>query len=130
MTIPSAGATMGGSEALAPRPGVARAAPIFKRQQHRLILCLDGTWNDRDDSTNVLHHYNQVIEGPVTPKGGDPIVQKKKYHRGVGTGPLDKLTGGGFGFGLEANVRAAYGWLVENFHEGDDDTKPDEIYVF
>ena len=86
----------------------------------RLILCLDGTWNNEDDSTNVLHHFNLVQEGPVD--GG--WTQKKKYQRGVGTGVLDSITGGGFGFGLENNVRDGYNWLVENYHE------EDEIYIF
>src|SRR5262249_9541832 len=55
---------------------------------------------------------------------GDLITQHAFYHEGVGTGPLDRITGGGFGFGLEANVRAAYDWLVPQYHDGD------EGYVF
>lgn len=86
----------------------------------RLVLCLDGTWNNEDDSTNVLHHFNLVTEGPVE----SGWTQKKKYQRGVGTGVLDSITGGGFGFGLENNVRDGYNWLVENYHEND------EIYIF
>ena len=86
----------------------------------RLILCLDGTWNNEDDSTNVLHHYNLIPEGVA----GNGWIQKKKYQRGVGTGVLDSITGGGFGFGLENNVRDGYNWLVENYHESD------EIYIF
>ena len=42
----------------------------------RLTLCLDGTWNNENDSTNVLHHYNLVAEGPVSAGW----VQKKKYQ--------------------------------------------------
>ncbi len=93
--------------------------------QQRLILCLDGTWNQQDSSTNVLHHFNLIQEG-MDPKTG--TVQKKFYHTGVGTGVLDSVTGGGFGFGLEQNVRDAYDWLIQNYCDAD--KPPDEIYVF
>jgi len=95
--------------------------------QQRLIVCLDGTWNQQDSSTNVLHHFNLVCEGPVP---GSDIVQRKYYHPGVGTNPLDRITGGGFGFGLEQNVRDAYNWLVQNYSDGDANTPADEIYIF
>src|SRR6266852_3155923 len=88
--------------------------------QQRLIVCLDGTWNNQNDSTNVLHHYNLVRKGPV--EGG--WIQKKFYQPGVGTGPLDSITGGAFGFGLEEHVREAYEWLVKNYQDDD------EIYIF
>jgi uncharacterized protein (DUF2235 family) len=97
----------------------------------RLIVCLDGTWNREDDSTNVLHQYNLVIEGMVPTKDGGSILQKKHYFRGVGTGPLDRITGGGFGFGLEQNVRDAYNWLVEQYNDGcQNPADADEIYIF
>lgn len=89
----------------------------------RLIVCLDGTWNRQDSSTNVLHHFNLVCEGMVP---GTDILQQRLYHLGVGTGVLDSITGGGLGLGLEANVRDAYDWLVEKVH----DYKTDEIYIF
>ena len=95
--------------------------------QQRLIICLDGTWNREDSSTNVLHHFNAVREGPDPETG---IVQKKYYHTGVGTGVLDSVTGGGFGFGLERNVRDAYNWLVANYCDREPSARPDEIYVF
>ncbi|HUS17929.1 MAG TPA: DUF2235 domain-containing protein [Chloroflexia bacterium] len=99
----------------------------------RLVVCLDGTWNNRDDSTNVLHQFSLVRECTRAPQAdGSTLTQLRFYHEGVGTGPLDSITGGGFGFGLEANVRAAYNWLVQNYQEGDplSHTPPDEIYVF
>jgi uncharacterized protein (DUF2235 family) len=96
----------------------------------RLALCLDGTWNNRDDSTNVLHHFGLATECRDHPLGSDTVTQLKFYLEGVGTGPLDKITGGGFGFGLEPNVRAAYNWLVQNFEDGTPLKPPDEIYIF
>jgi uncharacterized protein (DUF2235 family) len=95
--------------------------------KQRLVICLDGTWNRQDSSTNVLHHFNLVCEG-LQP--GGQIYQKPFYHQGVGTGVLDSITGGGFGLGLETNVRDAYNWLVQNFHEDDQTRQVDEIYIF
>ena len=95
--------------------------------RQRLIVCLDGTWNRQDSSTNVLHHLNLVHEGPVP---GTEMVQKKYYHSGVGTGVLDSITGGGFGAGLEANVRDAYDWLIAHFCDGYNSGETDEIYIF
>jgi uncharacterized protein (DUF2235 family) len=92
----------------------------------RLIVCLDGTWNRQDSSTNVLHHFNLVRQGHDPDTGW---YQEKYYHPGVGTNTLDSITGGGFGFGLEENVRDAYNWLVGNYCDFDSD-HPDEIFVF
>ncbi len=65
---------------------------------------------------------------------GVTIEQRKQYFRGVGTGPLDRITGGGFGFGLEQNVRDAYNWLVTHYNDvdiGPDSTGAgDEIFIF
>jgi len=92
----------------------------------RLIVCLDGTWNRQDSSTNILHHFNLVRQG-LDPDTG--WCQEKYYHPGVGTNSIDSITGGGFGFGLEENVRDAYNWLVGNYCDSGSDN-PDEIYVF
>src|ERR1700753_3445247 len=100
---------------------------MAKEMSQRLIVCLDGTWNRQDSSTNVFHHYNLVREGLVPESN---IVQKRYYHLGVGTGVLDSISGGGFGFGLEANVRDAYNWLVENIIETRAPRAVDEIYIF
>jgi hypothetical protein len=100
--------------------------------KQRPVVCLDGTWNRQDDSTNVLHHFALSIRESAcpnvheeTPSGNaGPVVQRKHYLTGVGTGVLDSVSGGAFGFGLELNVRAAYDWLVENYNDGDD------VYIF
>ncbi|MGH7936161.1 MAG: phospholipase effector Tle1 domain-containing protein [Chthoniobacterales bacterium] len=103
------------------------AATSSPHRKRRLVVCLDGTWNRRDDSTNVFHHYTLTFQGIPPNDGG--IVQKKYYHRGVGTGVCDRVIGGGFGVGLEGNVRDAYDWLVENYHD-DPLEEADEIFVF
>jgi uncharacterized protein (DUF2235 family) len=96
------------------------------RKQQRLVVCLDGTWNKRDDSTNVLHHFTLVCEGDMS----DGAVQRKYYDEGVGTGMLDGITGGAFGFGLEENVRDAYNWLAQNYQGETEEKAADEIYIF
>jgi uncharacterized protein (DUF2235 family) len=96
----------------------------------RLVVCLDGTWNNRDDSTNVLHHFALTPECRDRRHGGDKVTQLKFYLEGVGTGPIDSITGGGFGFGLETNVRAAYNWLIQNYQDETAFTPADEIYIF
>ena len=93
-------------------------------------MCLDGTWNNRDDSTNVLHHFALTSECRDRKVLGDSVTQLKLYLEGLGTGPIDALTGGGFGFGLEANVRAAYNWLIQNYEDETAFTPADEIYIF
>ncbi len=106
------------------------------RNQHRLVICLDGTWNNKDDSTNVLHHHAIALDGEFSAPGKGTITQKKQYFAGVGTGVLDRVSGGGFGFGLEENVREAYDWLVENYGDGwpqdgaAPGVEPDELYIF
>jgi uncharacterized protein (DUF2235 family) len=107
------------------RSGVAAEGFILSDQtsargRKRLVVCLDGTWNKQDDSTNVLQVFHAVREGPT----GDGFDQRRYYDQGVGTGVLDGISGGAFGLGLEANVREAMNWLVGNFDDGD------EIYIF
>jgi len=99
------------------------------RKKQRLVVCLDGTWNKRDDSTNVLHHFGMTLKGEP-PSANGTVTQVKYYDEGVGTGVIDSITGGGFGFGLEENVRQAYDWLVEKYHDGADPNDADEIYIF
>jgi len=115
--------------------------------QRRLVVCLDGTWNQRDSGTNIYHLSNLILEGKIEPiepsktptdptEIDDPVLASRRedrkktwvqmvyYDEGVGTGLLDSATGGAFGIGLSENVRQAYDWLVERYREGD------HVYVF
>lgn len=97
--------------------------PLARRK--RLVVCFDGTWNKQEDSTNVLHTFHHVVEGVLKGSGVEMEWEQRRYYdQGVGTGVLDRVTGGAFGIGLEQNVREAMDWLVANFDDGD------EIYVF
>ena len=87
----------------------------------RIVFCFDGTWNKLavDTPTNVV-----LTAASVEREARDGTVQIMHYDEGVGTGRLDKLTGGVFGAGLVSNVREAYRFLIFNYDPGD------EIYVF
>ncbi|MFP5247850.1 MAG: DUF2235 domain-containing protein, partial [Thermoanaerobaculia bacterium] len=93
----------------------------------RLVICCDGTWNRADQVrkdgqpcvTNVLK-----IAVRIAKRDGD-MPQVIYYDQGVGTGNLvDKVSGGAFGEGLEANIHDAYRFLIANYEQGD------EIYAF
>jgi uncharacterized protein (DUF2235 family) len=87
----------------------------------RLIFCFDGTWNrlDAEHSTNVV-----ITAESVVPIASDGTTQMIFYDQGVGTGKLDRWTGGIFGFGLVTKLADAYRFLIFNYSPGD------EIYVF
>jgi len=90
----------------------------IQRQPRKLIICCDGTWNERDTPgaiTNVAKMARAIR--PIDDQG---ISQLVYYHPGVGTGNrLDRMLGGGLGVGLSANVQSAYSFLVDNFEYGD-----------
>jgi uncharacterized protein (DUF2235 family) len=95
----------------------------------RIVVCADGTWNERDQidkKTGRRHPTNvtKVARG-VLPQAADGTAQVVFYLEGVGTsGGLDKFTGGAFGEGIEANIRALYRSIVYNYEKGD------ELYLF
>jgi uncharacterized protein (DUF2235 family) len=84
----------------------------------RLVICLDGTWNTRNDTTNVWRIFT------LTSDGEGSVSQIKYYDQGVGTRWYDKVTGGAFGAGMYSDVREAYTWLCEQYRPGD------EIFLF
>ena len=87
----------------------------------RLIFCFDGTWNKLlpDVATNVVLTAASIDR--VDPAGVPQVIH---YDEGVGTGDLEQIRGGMFGYGLMDNVREAYRFLVFNYDPGD------EIFVF
>ncbi|WP_267432986.1 DUF2235 domain-containing protein [Sphingomonas sp. GM_Shp_1] len=88
----------------------------------RLVFCFDGTWNrlDADTPTNVVLTAASIIR--QVPHGGP--TQIIHYDEGVGTGTLDRVSGGTMGVGLVTNIREAYRFLIFNYDPGD------EIFVF
>jgi uncharacterized protein (DUF2235 family) len=129
LSVATAGAAAGVSSDMTPR---------------RIVLCLDGTWNStyvkkqRDDGHEVLKPSNVLkLCRSVLPideaSGREQVVY---YDIGIGSlarypgtsnrllSTADKLLGGAFGAGFEANIEDALTFLVNNRVPGD------EIYVF
>jgi hypothetical protein len=110
----------------------------------RIILLLDGTWNDIDKGpcdTNIVRMRELISKHLVESSGrghSDPDTNSKKVHgyaasgkehivyyeRGVGTGAFDRIVGGAFGDGLSRNIRHAYKFLSFWYEPGD------EIFIY
>jgi uncharacterized protein (DUF2235 family) len=89
--------------------------PTFKK----LAIFFDGTWNKPETNTNVWRLALMLAENDSV-----GVRQMKFYDEGVGTHWFDRISGGAFGFGLSANVRSGYRWLMEHYNPGD------EIFIF
>jgi len=95
----------------------------------RLVICADGTWNERDqvDKETKKRRPTNVtkVARAIRPRAANGTDQIVVYHEGLGTsGGLDKFSGGAFGSGIEDNVRDLYRSLVYNYEPGD------EIFFF
>jgi uncharacterized protein (DUF2235 family) len=114
----------------------------------RIILLLDGTWNDSDfgpfdtnivrlrgliasdsDAADIKPPYEKVAASAPANMVTKPVSNARPnivfYERGVGTGTLiDRLFGGAIGTGLEDNIRRAYKFLSFHYKPGD------EIFIF
>src|SRR5262245_1734261 len=106
--------------------------------RRRLVLCLDGTWNNtasaarRRDGDTVLKPTNVLkLARAVVPRDGDGCEQVVYYDIGVGSlarypgvanrllALADRLLGGAWGAGFEGQVEKALGFLVVNHQPGD-----------
>ncbi len=108
----------------------------------RLIVCLDGTWNnasrevEKGDSrvyrpTNVLK-----VARATRNFAKDGTLQITYYDAGVGAmnrapdwrskliRKVDNTLGGGWGAGFEVNIEEAYTFLCNNFEPGD------QVFIF
>ena len=92
----------------------------------RLVVLIDGTWNDerRSDLTNVAK-LDPALRPIIKPRGSDGTAQVVFYHDGVGArgSLLERILGGAIGLGLKRIVQDAYGFLAEKFTAGD------EVYI-
>jgi uncharacterized protein (DUF2235 family) len=124
------GLVVGGARFEAPAPPLGPAPPRSGTGRRIVILC-DGTGNEISENiSNVLKLYRCLRKTEKT----EPR-QLVYYDPGVGTlarpDPWHKLKqdfnailGLATGYGLDDNVLAAYGFLVANWHPGD------QIYLF
>lgn len=87
----------------------------------RIVVCCDGTWNTPDEQQNGVPTPTNVckVALAVAPVGNDGVRQATYYHRGVGTTPSEKFTGGAFGVGLSRDVISAYRYVVATYQPGD-----------
>jgi uncharacterized protein (DUF2235 family) len=88
----------------------------------RLVVCCDGTWNRPDQLDQGIAAPTNVskLALAVARRAPDGTEQVVFYLRGVGTRRLERMRGGGFGFGLSRNVQEAYRFVVENYEPGDE----------
>lgn len=93
----------------------------------RLVVCCDGTWKAENSSTvsNIVK-IAQTVRMEAPGPNGSSIRQQVIYVSGPGARGFtaDRLIGGAFGLGLEANLSAAYWQLAVNWEPDD------EIFVF
>ena len=87
----------------------------------RIVICCDGTWNDRRKRATNVAKLVQMVTPLGSAEDGTSVAQFVYYDPGVGTERswLAKLTGGAFGEGLSANVLDAYSFIIDNYNEGD-----------
>ncbi|MBF6330107.1 DUF2235 domain-containing protein [Nocardia transvalensis] len=93
----------------------------------RLVVCCDGTWGSESNPTvsNIVK-IAESVRLNTTLRTGKPVEQRVFYADGPGSqGYLaDKLLGGAFGLGLDANLSTMYWQLALNWEPGD------EIFIF
>jgi uncharacterized protein (DUF2235 family) len=89
--------------------------------QKKLIVFCDGTWNRADQQsdgkpcpTNVLRLFEATLSDDA-----DGAPQITHYIEGVGTRKMERLWGGGFGYGISDNIKNAYSFIVSNYEKGD-----------
>jgi uncharacterized protein (DUF2235 family) len=122
------------------RDGGARLTPA-----KRIILLLDGTWNDEDfgrTDTNVVRLQRIIADtlrerkdkrevAPQDPSKLTSSIDDKDgtnnivfYERGIGTSWRDRLKGGIFGAGMPQKIRNAYRFLSFHYEPGC------EVFIF
>jgi hypothetical protein len=106
---------------------MAAAFAISAGAMKRIVVLLDGTWNDETTSrqTNIakLDQKNNRAGAPLVKKiAADRTVQETFYHIGVGAESdfVRHLLGGAIGLGLKQIVQEAYETIVDNYQSGDE----------
>src|ERR1041385_2250336 len=125
--------------------GVAVTASAWSTPPKRLVLCLDGTWNNPYDEqkrggekTDVIKPSNPLktcrVVVPFDEVSGR--IQVTYYATGVGSMAVypgkanqllhtsDRALGGAWGAGFERNVEDALSFIVLNYELGD------EVFIF
>jgi len=100
---------------------------MTSQNNKKLAVFFDGTWNTADQHSKeglpCPTNVSKMFEATLTYDNlnNHQIVH---YVRGVGTRKSERITGGGFGYGISDNIKEGYRFLVSNYEHGD------EIYIF
>lgn len=81
----------------------------------RLAVFLDGTTDKSEGNTNVWRARCLCAD-----RDKDGCEQRIYYAAGVGTQLGEIARGEVFGYGIDDQVIDGYGWLVENYKDGDE----------
>ncbi|PNS18197.1 hypothetical protein CAC42_7566 [Sphaceloma murrayae] len=98
-------------------PGVLRESR--KSGAKKLIVCCDGTWMDSDNGHARTPSNVTRLARAIRPEDDYNHPQIVYYQAGIGTGlgVFAQVAGGGTGLGFSENVREAYAFLANNYHE-------------
>lgn len=90
----------------------------------RVVLCLDGTWND-DGAGSILTNVAKLHQ-VVAKTDSNGIAQMSHYLAGIAStkGETAQFLKGAVGFGIDDRIRHAYTLLVKDYEAGD------EIHLF
>jgi len=101
-------------------PAMSNPSSDIRPSPKRIIVCCDGTWQNSDGGDKGVPTNVTRISRALKSYTGGGMAQTVYYQSGVGTGgPVDKVVGGGVGYGLSEHVREAYGFLAHNYLPGD-----------
>jgi hypothetical protein len=96
-------------------------------RKKKLVVFFDGTWNSADQHTRdgkaCPTNITKLFEATL-PQDEDSVPQIVHYVQGIGTRKIERIRGGGFGYGISDNIKEGYRFLVSNYDPGD------EIYIF
>ncbi len=97
-----------------------------KETARNIVICLDGTWNNPESSTNVFSLFQDaqgVDARDKSPYSVKDEQQIRYYDEGVGSGTM-RVLAGATGLGLSSNICQAYDFLCRHYQEGD------QIFIF
>jgi uncharacterized protein (DUF2235 family) len=107
---------------------------MIKRPK-KLIVCCDGTWMNSDLGWADGHPQTPSnvtrLARAINPENRQLHPQIIYYQTGLGSNGtvVNHIFGGGLALGLSENVREAYGFLVNNYQEGDTPETNDSIIL-
>jgi uncharacterized protein (DUF2235 family) len=108
---------------------------VLIKRPKKLIVCCDGTWMNSDlgwvDGHPQTPSNVTRLARAINPENRQLHPQIIYYQSGIGSNGtfLNHVFGGGLALGLSENVREAYGFLVNNYQQGDTPETNDSIIL-